>query len=187
MSELTDNNGVNGSKYIAGFVLAIILTLLSFIPVMYGLLDSWTATAKVSYLIGLALIQIFVQIVYFLHLNHGPDAKWNVGTMWFGVVAVFVIIFGTWWAMQHLNYNMMGGSGRVIQPTEIEIAPAQTPQAAAPLIKQQAPLEEQATPPASAPSAAPKAHEEGASPSQEMVPAQEAAPIQPNINSSPTE
>lgn len=187
MSERADDNGVSGSKYLAGFILAVILTLLSFIPVMYGLLDSWTATAKVTYLIGLALIQIFVQIVYFLHLNHGPDAKWNVGTMWFAALMVFVIIFGTWWALQHLNYNMMGGSGRIIQPAVIEVAPASTPKAAAPLQERQAPAEEPATPSTVRPLSAPTAPEAGTAPLHEAAPAQDAAPTQSDMNSSPTE
>ncbi|AQX27430.1 MULTISPECIES: cytochrome o ubiquinol oxidase subunit IV [unclassified Bartonella] len=103
-------------SYLIGFILAVLFTLGSFIPVMYGLLDSWAISTKVIYLIGMALIQIIVQIVFFLHLNSGPDAKWNILTLLFTTMCVFVIIGGTWWAISHLNYNMMGGSGRIIEP-----------------------------------------------------------------------
>lgn len=116
MSAHEETNGASYGKYLVGFVLAVILTLLSFIPVMNGYLGDLSTTFKVIYLIGLALIQIFVQIVFFLHLNHGPDAKWLVGTMWFGALCVLVIIGGSFWAMSHLNWNMMGGSGRVERP-----------------------------------------------------------------------
>lgn len=108
-----EDHGTSTGKYLVGFVLAVILTLMAFVPIMLHWLDDWSVSAKVIYLLGLALIQMAVQIVFFLHLNEGPDAKWNVGSMWFAVGCVFIIIFGTWWTMQHLNYNMMGGSGRV--------------------------------------------------------------------------
>ncbi|CBI75819.1 Cytochrome o ubiquinol oxidase subunit IV [Bartonella clarridgeiae 73] len=114
----TDKKTHNPSigSYLVGFILAVLFTLGSFIPVMYGLLDSWAISTKVIYLIGMALIQIIVQIVFFLHLNSGPDAKWNIVTLLFTAMCVFVIIGGTWWAISHLNYNMMGGSGRIIEP-----------------------------------------------------------------------
>ncbi|WP_336278786.1 cytochrome o ubiquinol oxidase subunit IV [Bartonella sp. CB175] len=116
MSSHDETHPPSVGSYFVGFVLAVLFTLGSFIPVMYGLLDSWAVSTKVIYLIGMALIQITVQIVFFLHLNSGPDAKWNLATLWFTVMCVFIIIGGTWWAISHLNYNMMGGSGRVIEP-----------------------------------------------------------------------
>lgn len=113
-------------KYLVGFVLAVALTLLSFIPVMQDMLTEWSLRGKIIYLIGLALIQIFLQIVFFLHLNHGPDARWNLITLFFGATCVAIIIGGTWSAMQYLNYNMMGGSGRIVTPplrNDITLAP----------------------------------------------------------------
>jgi len=114
------SHGISAKNYIIGFVLAVVLTMLSFLPVMANWFDflNWSVSAKVAYLLGFALIQMAMQIAFFLHLNEGPDAKWNVGTMWISVLIVLIIIAGTWVTMQHLNYNMMGGSGRVIR-TEI--------------------------------------------------------------------
>jgi len=140
-------HGVSTGKYMLGFALAVILTLLSFLPVVLYLVGqgaahmafgspswlpavdlfgfgSWSLSAKLVYLLGLALIQMAVQIVFFLHLNEGPDAKWNVGTMWVSVLCVCIIIAGTWITMQHLNYNMMGGSGRVEMVPVSHVNPA---------------------------------------------------------------
>ncbi|WP_332059814.1 cytochrome o ubiquinol oxidase subunit IV [Bartonella sp. CB74] len=114
MSSHNETHGPTIGSYLVGFILAVIFTLASFIPVMYGMLYGLAVSTKVIYLIGMALIQIAVQIVFFLHLNSGPDAKWNLATLWFTIMCVFIIIGGTWWAISHLNYNMMGGSGRVI-------------------------------------------------------------------------
>ncbi|UNE54352.1 cytochrome o ubiquinol oxidase subunit IV [Bartonella machadoae] len=116
MSVHNETHGPSTGSYLIGFILAVFFTMGSFIPVMYGMMESWTISTKVIYLIGMAIIQIIVQIVFFLHLNSGPDAKWNLSALWFAVICVFVIIGGTWWAISHLNYNMMGGSGRVIEP-----------------------------------------------------------------------
>ncbi|MBB5073886.1 cytochrome o ubiquinol oxidase operon protein cyoD [Bartonella callosciuri] len=116
MSMQNEIHGPSTGSYLIGFILAVFFTLGSFIPVMYGMMESWAISTKVAYLIGMAIIQIIVQIVFFLHLNSGPDAKWNLSALWFAVICVFVIIGGTWWAISHLNYNMMGGSGRIIEP-----------------------------------------------------------------------
>ncbi|AGF75270.1 cytochrome o ubiquinol oxidase subunit IV [Bartonella vinsonii] len=116
MSRHNEAHGSSTGSYLIGFILAVFFTMGSFIPVMYGMMDSWAISTKVAYLIGMAIIQIIVQIVFFLHLNSGPDAKWNLSALWFAAICVFIIIGGTWWAISHLNYNMMGGSGRVIEP-----------------------------------------------------------------------
>ncbi|MDD9328906.1 MAG: cytochrome o ubiquinol oxidase subunit IV, partial [Bartonella sp.] len=115
MSMYDKNHEPSIGSYLVGFILAFLFTLGSFIPVMYGLLDSWAINTKVIYLIGMALIQIIVQIVFFLHLNSGPDARWNLTALLFTAMCVFIIIGGTWWAISHLNYNMMGGSGRIVE------------------------------------------------------------------------
>ncbi|MET3588947.1 cytochrome o ubiquinol oxidase operon protein cyoD [Bartonella silvatica] len=120
MSMQHETHGPSTGSYLVGFILAVFFTLASFIPVMYGMMASWAISTKVIYLIGMALIQMAVQIVFFLHLNTGPDAKWNLSALWFAVVCVFIIVGGTWWAISHLNYNMMGGSGRVVEPEMLE-------------------------------------------------------------------
>lgn len=102
-------------KYILGFILSAVLTLIAFSAVMLHWMDSWSISSKVIFLLGLAVIQMMVQIVFFLHLNEGPDAKWNIISMWVAITCVLIIIVGTWLTMQHLNYNMIGGSGRVIR------------------------------------------------------------------------
>ncbi len=116
MSMQNETHGPSTGSYLVGFILAVFFTLGSFIPVMCGMMESWAVSTKVAYLIGMAIIQIVVQIVFFLHLSSGPDAKWNLSALWFAAICVFIIIGGTWWAISHLNYNMMGGSGRVIEP-----------------------------------------------------------------------
>ncbi|UXN03768.1 MULTISPECIES: cytochrome o ubiquinol oxidase subunit IV [unclassified Bartonella] len=149
MSAHTQENHDNStSKYITGFIISVVLTIASFAPIMAGWLAEWSISAKVIYLLGLAFIQMAVQIVFFLHLSDGPDSKWNITSMWITVVGVLVIIFGTWWTMFHLNYNMMGGSGRVIQTDVIYPATSAAPAAIAPAAPNEAPAASQSEAPA---------------------------------------
>jgi len=130
--QMAQEHNAGSAKYIAGFIIAVILTLAAFLPVMNGWMSGWSPKFLVAYLLGLALIQMLVQIVFFLHLGEGADAKYNVLAMWVAVGCVFVIIAGTWWAMWHLNYQVLGGAGRVEQsdviysPTGDQIAPDAT-------------------------------------------------------------
>ncbi|EJF98100.1 cytochrome o ubiquinol oxidase subunit IV, partial [Bartonella vinsonii subsp. arupensis Pm136co] len=147
MSRHNEAHGPSTGSYLIGFILAVFFTMGSFIPVMYGMMDSWAISTKVAYLIGMAIIQIIVQIVFFLHLNSGPDAKWNLSALWFAAICVFVIIGGTWWAISHLNYNMMGGSGRIIEPEVLGSsvsAPRRLPDTEKPVdqLSTQAPVEQ---------------------------------------------
>ncbi len=58
-------------------------------------------------LIVLAIAQMGVHLVFFLHITTGPDNTNNVLALAFGVLVVFLIGAGSIWIMDHLNHNMM--------------------------------------------------------------------------------
>ena len=58
-------------------------------------------------LIVLAVAQMGVHLVFFLHITTGPDNTNNVLALAFGVLVVFLIGAGSIWIMDHLNQNMM--------------------------------------------------------------------------------
>ena len=58
-------------------------------------------------LIVLAIAQMGVHLVVFLHITTGPDNTNNVLALAFGVLVVFLIGAGSIWIMDHLNQNMM--------------------------------------------------------------------------------
>jgi cytochrome o ubiquinol oxidase operon protein cyoD len=58
-------------------------------------------------LIVLAVAQMGVHLVFFLHVTTGPDNTNNVLALAFGVLVVFLIVAGSIWIMTHLNGNMM--------------------------------------------------------------------------------
>lgn len=91
-------------SYSVGLGLAILATLGSFVVSQTSLL--WPPGVSVG-LIVLALAQIGVHLVFFLHLGSGHDDTNNILALAFGVLIVFLVIAGSIWIVAHLNANMM--------------------------------------------------------------------------------
>jgi cytochrome o ubiquinol oxidase subunit IV len=90
--------------YIAGFVLAVLLTAASFGLVMRGVLPPQTAMMALAVL---AIVQIVVHLVFFLHLNTSSGQRWNVMALVYTVVAALILVGGTVWVMHNVSMNMM--------------------------------------------------------------------------------
>jgi cytochrome o ubiquinol oxidase subunit IV len=58
-------------------------------------------------LVVLAIAQMGVHLVFFLHITTAPDNTNNVLALAFGVLIVALVIGGSLWIMDHLNENMM--------------------------------------------------------------------------------
>ncbi len=91
-------------SYLVGLGFATLLTIASF----------WTALAHPIWgpdvpvaLVVLAIAQMGVHLVFFLHVTTGPDNTNNVLALAFGLMVVFLIFAGSIWIMAHLNENMM--------------------------------------------------------------------------------
>jgi len=91
-------------SYTVGLGLAILLTIMSFVVSQTNLL--WPPGIPVG-LIVLAFAQIGVHLVFFLHIGTGPDHTNNVVALAFGVLIVFLVIVGSVWIINNLNWNMM--------------------------------------------------------------------------------
>jgi len=91
-------------SYTVGLGLAILATIASFIVAQTNLL--WVPGIPVG-LIVLALAQIGVHLVFFLHLGSGPDSTNNILALAFGVLIVLLVIAGSVWIIANLNSNMM--------------------------------------------------------------------------------
>ena len=90
--------------YLVGLVLASVLTLTSFYVAGTDLV--WAPSIPVA-LVVLAIAQMGVHLVFFLHITTGPDNTNNVMALAFGVLIVILVIGGSLWIMANLNYNMM--------------------------------------------------------------------------------
>ena len=91
--------------YLIGFVLSVILTAIPFWLVMSGVLESKTATALAITI--LAVVQIVVHMVYFLHIDPKSEGGWNMMALIFTVVILVIALTGSLWVMYHLQHNMM--------------------------------------------------------------------------------
>ena len=90
--------------YLIGFGLSVILTAIPFGLVMSGVLESKTATAFAITI--LAVAQIVVHMVYFLHLDARSEAGWNMMALIFTAVILIIALSGSLWIMYHLKVNM---------------------------------------------------------------------------------
>jgi cytochrome o ubiquinol oxidase operon protein cyoD len=94
--------GIQG--YVIGLALAVLLTVASFYAVNTTLI--WGPGIPVA-LVTLAVAQIGVHLVFFLHITTAPDNTNNVLALAFGVLIVALVIGGSIWIMDHLDERMM--------------------------------------------------------------------------------
>jgi cytochrome o ubiquinol oxidase operon protein cyoD len=96
----------HGSRrsYLVGLAYAVILTLASF----------WAASSDLVYAPGvpillgvLAIAQMGVHLVFFLHISSAPDQTNNFLALAFGIFVVSLIVFGSLIIMGNLNHAMM--------------------------------------------------------------------------------
>jgi cytochrome o ubiquinol oxidase operon protein cyoD len=90
-------------SYLVGLALALLLTVVSFWVASTSSL--WGPGVAVG-LVVLAIAQMGVHLVFFLHITTGPDNTNNVLALAFGVMIVFLVMVGTIWIMGHLAANM---------------------------------------------------------------------------------
>jgi cytochrome o ubiquinol oxidase subunit IV len=89
--------------YVVGLGLALLLTATSFF--IAGTTLVWQPSIPVA-IIVLAIAQMGVHLVFFLHITTGPDNTNNVLALAFGLLIVFLVVGGSVWIMSHLNQNM---------------------------------------------------------------------------------
>jgi len=87
-----------------GLAFSVILTLAAFWAAGTHLI--WGPAIPVA-LVVLAIAQMGVHLVFFLHVTTGPDNTNNVLALAFGIMVVFLIVAGSVWIMDNLNSKMM--------------------------------------------------------------------------------
>jgi cytochrome o ubiquinol oxidase subunit IV len=97
------------ATYITGYLLSIILTLTAYFIVKRHV-DSAQLIYTHRYLLlalaWLAIAQLMVQLVAFLHLGRGSRARWNLTVFGFMLIVVIIVAAGSLWIMSNLNYRM---------------------------------------------------------------------------------
>ncbi len=88
--------------YTIGFILSIGLTLIAYFIVVHHVLSGW---GLLSVILELAVAQLIVQLVFFLHLGN-RKSHWNIMAFVFMLIVLLIIVIGSIWIMKNLNYNM---------------------------------------------------------------------------------
>ena len=108
-----DHHGgaAHGSRkgYWIGFLLSVLLTAPAFALVMSGVIADPRLTAGI--VMALAMVQIVVHMIYFLHMNTKSENGWTMLALIFTAIIVLIVIAGSLWVMYHMNLNMMPGMG----------------------------------------------------------------------------
>ncbi|MDB5175973.1 MAG: putative cytochrome ubiquinol oxidase chain cyoD [Candidatus Saccharibacteria bacterium] len=90
------------TAYTTGFILSLILTIGAYLAVTENLLSG---NILVTAVIGLAILQLFVQMFFFLHLGRESKPRWNLVAFIFMVMVVFIVVIGSLWIMNNLDYH----------------------------------------------------------------------------------
>ena len=94
--------------YLIGLALATALSVASFaVAVGFGLV--WTPGIPMA-LVALAVGQMGVHLVFFLHITTGADNTNNVLALAFGTLIVALVMIGSLWIMAHVDHNLMSAA-----------------------------------------------------------------------------
>lgn len=89
--------------YIIGFLLSVLCTL---VPYQLVVNETLKGTALLAALLGFAVVQLVIQLMFFLHLGREKKPRFNLFFLVSTLVIILVVVGGSIWIMNHLHYNM---------------------------------------------------------------------------------
>lgn len=92
-------------SYLTGFILAMVLTAVSFALVAKG--QELSRATILCGIFGAAILQILVHLHYFLHLDRASTTTWNGLALILTLLIMILFVGGTLWIMFDLNVRMM--------------------------------------------------------------------------------
>ena len=94
------------TRYTIGFVLSLLLTFIVYLLTV-GVGGGFLMIIAISLL---AVVQMIVQLVYFLHLGEEVAPRYRLLSFLYMAGSLVIIVVGSIWIMQNLDYNMMNMS-----------------------------------------------------------------------------
>lgn len=94
----------NIKSYLIGFILSIILTIIPFIVVID---NSASYVTILTIVISMAIMQVLVHLIYFMHITTSSEECWNLVALVFTTIVIGILVAGSLWIMYNLNINMM--------------------------------------------------------------------------------
>jgi cytochrome o ubiquinol oxidase operon protein cyoD len=89
-------------SYVIGFVFSVLATVLAYFLVVNNV---WPKDVLIYAVLLIAVTQLVIQVVFFLHIGRG--SHWKLVSFLFTVLIVAIVVIGSVWIMNNLNYNMM--------------------------------------------------------------------------------
>jgi cytochrome o ubiquinol oxidase operon protein cyoD len=103
-------------SYIAGYLASIALTIIAYFAVVHPAYFSLgSSVAVLATILVLAVVQLIVQMFFFLHVASQPGRTWKLFAFFSTLALVLIIVIGSLWIMNHLNYNMMANPAQMQQ------------------------------------------------------------------------
>jgi cytochrome o ubiquinol oxidase subunit IV len=97
-------------SYIIGFISSLALTFIAAGLVWIHISSQHEVFSHPflrAAILVLAVIQLFVQLIFFMHLAGESGPRWRLGVFISTAGIILIVIIGSIWIMEHLNYNMM--------------------------------------------------------------------------------
>jgi cytochrome o ubiquinol oxidase subunit IV len=91
-------------SYSIGFLISLALTLISFLLVS---INAFSRIVLISVIVCLALIQLIVQLEFFMNLGKEAKPRWNTVIFLFMATVVGILVFGSLWIMWELDDRVM--------------------------------------------------------------------------------
>ncbi len=100
----TDGGHGTWHGYLIGYVSAALLTTAAFILSA----NDWMTPASIIAAVSvLAVAQMLVHLIFFLHINTAPEQRTNILAFSATMLIILVVVVGSLWIMSHLRHNMM--------------------------------------------------------------------------------
>jgi cytochrome o ubiquinol oxidase operon protein cyoD len=91
------------ASYVTGFILSLILTIVPYYLVTHHIVSG---TKLLITILGFAVVQLFVQVIFFLHLGRGPKPRWNVYFFAAAISIILVVVGGSIVIINNLHGNI---------------------------------------------------------------------------------
>lgn len=91
-------------SYAAGLLISLPLTIAAFAAVVS---DTVPHAARLPVIVALCVVQLYVQLVFFLHLGSAKSQRQNTGIFACTTLLIVIVVAGSLWVMHNADVNMM--------------------------------------------------------------------------------
>lgn len=90
-------------SYVIGFILSLVFTVVPYYLVIEKVVSG---SSLIATILAFAVLQMIVQVVFFLHLGREKKPHWQLTFLVATVGGILLVVVGSIWIMGHLHYNM---------------------------------------------------------------------------------